>query len=173
MSPLRPLEISVWGASNTVTLWQRQRQRRVWQCQSQWASVIYGLFRSSFPRVHSCLPSSGRQRAKSFLSARWCSNLSSLRKVKSVSESKGNSFLSLWSAFCILCFSVIEKKKKKKGILFSQELRLNGSNWRRGKITALLQDSHMSVSGGKEKLLSTRLRALPYSTFCICLIWQI
>lgn len=45
-------------------------------------SVIYSLFRSSFPRVHSSLPSTRRRRARPFHASPSRSNLSSLRKGK-------------------------------------------------------------------------------------------
>lgn len=70
--------------------------------------VIYSLFRFSFPKVHSSLPSTRRQGAKLLHSPPRWANSPHLGKVKAISvylnRSKGNSFLSLHFDLHLLYF---------------------------------------------------------------------
>lgn len=66
----------------SLGVWVSERERQCLIETEPVGRVIYSLFRSSFPRVHSSLPSTRRHRAKPLLaSPRW-SNSSSLREGK-------------------------------------------------------------------------------------------
>lgn len=77
-------ESRYWLCAVSVSVWVFQSDREsvsVIETEPV-GSVIYSLFRSSFPRVHSSLPSTRRRRARPFLASPLWSNLSSLRKGK-------------------------------------------------------------------------------------------
>lgn len=88
----------------------RERERQCLIETEPVGSVIYGLFRSSFPRVHSSLPSTRRQGAKPLLSPSQWSNLSSLRKGKgclclSQLVQRHLIFFNHFTLICVFCIS--------------------------------------------------------------------